>query len=182
MQKIVRTIIQSLLFEKKAPSLEELTKIPVQIPEKVLPTFVTIYDDKTIIGSAWRLYPVKTNFLEELIDNTQQALLDPRFSEYQSNPEKARNLYYRVDTFDNNSRRILHHPDDIDTKNEGMILICRKQKKVGVILPHMVPETLSWEDIYHMLTKKVQLDVKDIGKWDLILYGLKTHIFKDENI
>jgi len=52
MQKIVRTIIQSLLFEKKAPSLEELTKIPVQIPEKVLPTFVTIYDDKTIIGSA----------------------------------------------------------------------------------------------------------------------------------
>ena len=59
MQKLVRTIIQSILFEGKAPSIEELKKIPVQIPETVLPTFVTIYDGTTIIGSAGRLYPVK---------------------------------------------------------------------------------------------------------------------------
>ncbi len=143
MQKLVRSIIQSVLFEKQAPSLEELKKIPVQIPEKVLPTFVTLYDNETIIGSAGRLYPIKESFLEELIDNTEQALHDPRCAEYCSNPEKARNLRYRVDTFDTNSRRMLHHPDDIDIKNEGMILICRKQKKVGVILPHIVPETLS---------------------------------------
>lgn len=130
MQKLVRTIIQSTLFENKAPSIEELKKIPVQIPEMVLPSFVTIYDDKTIIGSAGRLYPIKANFLEELIDNTQQALQDPRCTEYRTNPEKTRDLRYRVDTFDTNSRRMLHHPDDIDVKNEGMILICRKQKKV----------------------------------------------------
>lgn len=179
MQKLVRSIIQSVLFEKKAPSIEELAKIPVQIPDKVLPTFVNIYDNETLIASAGRLYPIKESFLEELIDNTEQALRDPRCVEYCTNPEKARNLRYRVDTFDTNSRRLLHHPDDIDAKNEGMILICRKQKKVGVILPHMLPETLSWEDIYHMLAKKVSLDLKDIGKWDLILYGLKTHIFQD---
>jgi AMMECR1 domain-containing protein len=143
MQKLVRSIIQSVLFENKAPSIEELVKIPVQIPEKVLPTFVTIYDNEVIIASVGRLYPIKPSFLEELVDNTEQALKDPRFSEYASNPEKARNLRYRVDTFDTNSRRILHHPDDIDAKNEGMILICRKQKKVGVILPHILPETLS---------------------------------------
>lgn len=143
MQKLVRSIIQSVLFENRAPSIEELAKIPVQIPEKVLPTFVTIYDGETIIASAGRLYPMKASFLEELIDNTEQALKDLRFSEYASNPEKVRNLRYRVDTFDTDSRRILRHPDDIDGKNEGMILICRKQKKVGVILPHMLSETLS---------------------------------------
>lgn len=181
MQKLVRSIVQAVLFEKRIPSLDELKKIPVQIPDKVLPTFVTLYDHDVVIGSAGRLYPVKESFLEELIDNTEQALNDSRFVEYKNNPEKARNLWYRVDTFENNSRRMLHHPDDIDTKSEGMILICRKQKKVGVILPHMVPETLSWEDIYHMLVKKVSLNLKDVGKWDLILYGLKTHIFKDEN-
>ncbi len=179
MQKLVRTIIQSILFEGKAPSVEELKKIPVQIPETVLPTFVTIYDGTTIIGSAGRLYPVKWSFLDELVDNTQQALHDPRCTEYRTNPEKTRNLRYRVDTFDTNSRRMLHHPDDIDTKIEGMILICRKQKKVGVILPHILPEALSWEDIYHALVKKVNLNLKEIGKGDLILYGLKTHIFQD---
>jgi hypothetical protein len=130
MYKLVRSIIQSVLFEKKAPSIEELSKIPVQIPDIALPSFVTIYDKETIIASTGRLYPVQKSFLEELIDNTQQALKDPRCTEYCNNPEKARNLQYRVDTFDTDSRRILHHPDDIDTKNEGMILICRKQKKV----------------------------------------------------
>ncbi len=179
MQQFVRTIIQSVLFEKKAPAIEELQKLGIHIPETVIPTFVTIYDADKVIGSAGRLYPIKASFLEELIDNTEQALKDPRFTDYSTNPEKARNLRYRVDTFDSNSRRMLHHPDDIDAKVEGMILICRKQKKVGVILPHLLPETFSWEDIYHALVKKVSLNLKDIGKWDLILYGLKTHIFQD---
>lgn len=74
MQRLVRTIVQSILFEKKSPSLEELKKIPVQLPEKVLPVFVTIYDNATIIASSGRLYPLKESFLEELIDNTEHAL------------------------------------------------------------------------------------------------------------
>jgi len=143
MQRLVRSIVQSVLFEHTSPSIEELKKISVQIPEKVLPSFVTIYDNETIIGSAGRLYPIKESFLEELIDNTQKALQDKRFESYHDNPEKTRNLRYRVDTFDTESRRMLHHPDDIDIKIEGMILICRKQKKVGLILPHMLSETLS---------------------------------------
>ncbi len=164
MQRLVRTIVQSILFEKKSPAIEELQKIPVQLPEKVLPVFVTIYDNNVIIGSSGRLYPTKESFLEELIDNTEHALQDARCEAYRNNPEKTRNLTYRVDTFDTNSRRMLHHPDDIDPKTEGMILICRKQKKVGMILPHMLPETLSGEDIYHTLAKKISLDTQNIGK------------------
>jgi hypothetical protein len=68
---------------------------------------------------------------------------DSRFASYKANPETTRNLKYRVDTFENSNRRMLHHPDDMDTKTEGMIIICRKQKKIGVILPGMFPETLS---------------------------------------
>lgn len=179
MQSLVRNIIQSILFEKKSPSIEELTKLEVRIPEKPLPTFVTIYDKDVIVASSGRLYALKETFLEELIDNTNEAIKDPRFESYKNNPESTRNLTYRVDTFDDKSRRMLRHPDDIDPKTEGMILICRKQKKVWTILPHMLPETLSGEEIYRTLAKKINLDIKSIGKWDLILYALKTHIFSD---
>jgi len=59
---------------------------------------------------------------------------------------------------------MLHHPDDMETKTEGMIIICRKQKKVGVILPGMFSETLSGEDVYHLLVKKIELNLQDVGK------------------
>lgn len=179
MQKIVRTIIQSILFENKTPAVEDMKKIVTNLPEKALPVFVTLYDGDKIIGSSGKLYPTKETFIEELIENTEWALNDPRFASYKANPETARNLKYRIDTFENSNRRMLHHPDDMETKTEGMIIICRKQKKVGVILPGMFSETLSGEDVYHLLVKKIELNLQDVGKWDLIIYGLKTHIFQD---
>jgi len=179
MQKVVRAIIQSILFENKKPTIEEIKKIVANLPEKALPVFVTLYDGDKIIGSAWKLYPVKETFIEELIENTEWALNDARFATYKANPETARNLKYRVDTFENSNRRMLHHPDDLEAKTEWMIIICRKQKKIGVILPTMFPNTFSGEDVYHLLAKKIELNLSDVGKWDLIIYGLKTHIFQD---
>ncbi|MFA6080669.1 MAG: AMMECR1 domain-containing protein [Candidatus Gracilibacteria bacterium] len=179
MQKVVRSIIQSVLFENKTPSIEDIKKIVTNLPEKSLPVFVTLYDAEKIIGSAGKLYPTNKTFIEELIENTEGAMKDSRFASYKANPETTRNLKYRVDTFENSNRRMLHHPDDMDTKTEGMIIICRKQKKIGVILPGMFPETLSGEDVYHLLAKKIELNLQDVGKGDLIIYGLKTHIFKD---
>jgi hypothetical protein len=60
-----------------------------------------------------------------------------------------------------------------------MIVVCQKQKKVGIILPHMLSETLSWEEIYHQVAHKINLDTHNLGKWDLILYAIKTEIFQD---
>ena len=179
MQKAVRAIIQSILFEKKTPATEDIKKIITNLPEKAFPVFITLYDWEKIIGSSGKLFPTKESFIEELIENTEWALNDSRFATYKANPETTRNLKYRVDTFENSNRRMLHHPDDLDAKVEWMIIICRKQKKIGVVLPNMFPNTFSWEDVYHLLAKKIELNLQDIGKWDLIIYGLKTHIFQD---
>jgi hypothetical protein len=60
-----------------------------------------------------------------------------------------------------------------------MIVVCQKQKKVGIILPHMLSWNLSGEEIYHQVARKISLDMHTIGKWDLILYAIKTEIFQD---
>jgi hypothetical protein len=71
MQKVVRSIIQSVLFENKTPSIEDIKKIVTNLPEKSLPVFVTLYDAEKIIGSAGKLYPTNKTFIEELIENTE---------------------------------------------------------------------------------------------------------------
>jgi hypothetical protein len=136
MHTLARHVLQTFLFEKKIPKPEDLEKIQ-SIPKQKAPVFVTVSDAGTIVASSGRVYPLH-DLYEELIENTINLLSDPRFQEYKENPEKARKLEYRVDVFHDTDRRILHHPDEIDGKNEGMIVVCQKQKKVGIILPHML--------------------------------------------
>jgi hypothetical protein len=45
-----------------------------------------------------------------------------------------------------------------------MILLCQKQEKVGVILPHMFSSPLSGEEVYHRIIKKINLDTAHLGK------------------
>ena len=99
-----------------------------------------------------------------MIKNTILVTSDPRFQPYLDNPEKTRKLNFRVDIFHDGDRRILHHPDELESENEGMILVCQKQEKVGIILPHMFQSPLSGEEIYHHIIKKINLDTTHIGK------------------
>lgn len=117
--------------------------------------------------------------MEELIENTILATEDPRFESYRNNPEKARKIRYRVDIFRDQDRRLLHHPDELDSAVEWIIVLCQKQEKVGIILPHILPATLSGEDVYHKAISKINLDIKHLGKWDVILYWVKTQIYED---
>ena len=141
MQTIARTILESFLFEKKTLTPADL-QVHQNLREKV-PVFVTLSDGDTIVASSGRIYPVHETAAEELIENTILASKDPRFESYINNPEKARKLSYRVDIFHDDDRRLLHHPDELDTATEGIIVLCQKQQKVGIILPHILPSTLS---------------------------------------
>jgi hypothetical protein len=107
-------------------------------------------------------------------------LQDARFADYISQPEKIRKLTYRVDTYQEKDRRILHHPDDIEP-GEGLIILCQKQEKAGIILPGMLPETMKGQEIYHMLCDKIALDTMHLGRGDLILYALQTERYSDKN-
>ena len=163
MQNFARTILESYIFEKKVLTPKDF---PADLPlmTEKLPAFITIYDGENVVGSNGRIYPIHETALEELIENTLSLTKDQRFEEYLHNPEKARKLRYRVDIFRDHDRRLLHHPDELDGASEGIIILCQKQEKVGIILPHMLPPTLSGEEIYHRAIAKVQLDTKRIGK------------------
>jgi hypothetical protein len=159
MQNFARTILESYIFEKKVLTPEDFSSDSPILREK-LPAFVTVYDGDTVIGSSGRIYPIHNTAIEELIENTILLTKDTRFEAYLHNPEKARKLRYRVDIFRDQDRRLLHHPDDLDGASEGIIVVCQKQEKVGIILPHMLPSTLSGEEVYHHAIKKIQLDTK----------------------
>lgn len=178
MHNLARIILESYLFEKKTLTVDELQKIQQILKEKV-PVFITIKDGENIVGSTGRIYPSHNSFGEEFIDNVILLTADPRFQPYMDNPEKTRKISYRVDIFHDQDRRILHHPDELESENEGMILLCQKQEKVGIILPHMFSAPLSGEEVYHHLIKKINLDMTHLGKGDVILYGVKTEIFED---
>lgn len=180
MQNLARIILESYLFEKKTLTTDDIQRIQPILKEKI-PVFITIKDGENIVCSTGRIYPYRSNFWEELIDNVILAIADPRFQPYIDNPEKTRKLTYRVDIFHDQDRRILHHPDELESEQEGMILLCQKQEKVGIILPHMFKSPLSGEEVYHHLIKKINLDTTHLGKWDVILYGVKTQIFEDNN-
>lgn len=179
MQNLARIILESFLFEKKTLTPAEVEKIQL-LPKEKLPVFITVKDGDMIVASTGRIYPVHATLVEELIDNTILLISDARFHPYIDNPEKTRKLSYRVDVFHDTDRRILHHPDELQSETEGMILLCQKQGKVGIILPHMLSGSLGGEEIYHYLIKKINLDVTQLGKGDVILYGVKTEIFEDE--
>lgn len=180
MQNLARIILESFLFEKKTLSMHDLEKIQPLSKEKC-PVFITVRDGDTIVGSTGRIYPAHDTIGEELINNVILVASDPRFQPYRENTEKTRKLTYRVDVFHDQDRRILHHPDELISEQEGMILLCQKQEKVGIILPHMFKSALSGEEVYHQLIKKINLDMSHLGKWDVILYGVKTQIFEDNN-
>jgi AMMECR1 domain-containing protein len=178
MNNLARIILESYLFEKKTLTQWDLLKIQPLTRDKS-PVFITIIDGENIVASSGRIYPSHENFWEELIDNVIMAASDPRFQPYIDNHEKIRKLRFRVDVFHDTDRRILHHPDELDGATEGMILLCQAQEKVWIILPHMFKNVLSGEEVYHHLIRKINLDTAHLGKWDVILYAVKTEIFED---
>jgi hypothetical protein len=44
----------------------------------------------------------------------------------------------------------------------------------------MLSPSLSGEEFYHHAIQKIDIDIKKLGKWDIILYALKTEIFEDK--
>lgn len=161
MHRLARIILESYIFEKKIPTPSDIEKIQ-KIPREKSPIFITISDGDIIVASSGRIYPKHDTLIEELIENTTLLAQDPRFQPYKDNPEKTRKLHYRVDIFHDVDRRILHHPDEMIAANEGMILLCQKQEKVGIILPHMFTQPLSGEEVYHHLIKKIHLDTAQL--------------------
>jgi len=118
MQDIARNILESYIFEKKILRAEDIQTSGSIILKEKIPVFVTVSDGENVVGSSGRIYPIHENALEELIENTILLTKDARFEPYLNNPEKARKLHYRVDVFRDSDRRLLHHPDDIDSQSE----------------------------------------------------------------
>lgn len=163
MQNIARTILESYIFEKKILTTKDLAINSPLYSEKI-PVFITLYDNKEIICSVGRIYPFHDTLAEELIENTCLIAQDARFENYKKNPEMIRKLQYRTDIFRDTDRKLLKHPDELESGSEGIIVLCQKQEKTSIILPHMFTTPISGEEMYHYAIQKSEIDTKKLGK------------------
>ena len=131
-----------------------------------------------MVASSGRVHPKLDSTLEELIDNTVKATEDPRFEQHVSNPELARKLVYRVDLVIPEHRRLVPSPDEIDIKREGIIVLCQKQGKLGVILPGMMPSVKNGDDLYQHALTKSGISTTSLKKGDILVYAIKTKVFQ----
>lgn len=91
----------------------------------------------------------------------------------------VRKLTYRVDLVVPEYRRLVTNPDEIDTAREGIIVLCQKQGKLGVILSGMLPNVAGGEELYRHAISKAGIDTKDLKKGDVLVYALRTKIYHD---
>ena len=120
---IARKVLVSYLNEKKIPTLEELAVADHADSKTKHLVFVTLYKDGAIIGSSGRVHAKRENTILELIDNTLACLSDSRMANAIVTPADLDKIKIRVDIIRSEDRRILQSYKDIDTKNEGYILL-----------------------------------------------------------
>ena len=178
MNQAAKKILESYIFEKKRPTIQDLGLSDDPMAKNKYANFVTLYLNGVIVASSGRVHPSKDSTLEELIDNVIIAMDDPRFSQSIKNAEMSRKLAYRIDVIVPEYRRLLSSPDELDVSNEGIIVLCQKQGKLGVILPGMLDVKSSDEMYRHALTK-AGIDTKILKKGDMQMYGFRTKVFQD---
>lgn len=177
MNEIAKKILESYIFEHRRPTIQELGLSEHEMASSVYANFVTMYLDGKIVASSGRVHPSKWSTLEELIDNVVLALDDPRFSQEVKNPEMSRQLTYRVDLIVPEYRRLITNPEDLDPKREGIIVLCQKQGKLGIILPGML-EVGSADELYRHAVTKAGIDTKKLKRGDMQLYAIRTKIYQ----
>jgi len=179
MHTIAKKILEMYVFEKKRPTIQDLALTWHEMANNKYASFVTLSLDGDIVASSWRVHPLKDSTLEELIDNVLIAIDDPRFVQHVKNPELTRKLVYRVDIIVPEYRRLVTNPEEIDVEREWVIVLCQKQGKLGLILSGMLPRVKSGEELYRHAIGKADIDTKNLKRWDVLVYALRTKIYRD---
>lgn len=174
MYTLVRKILEIYLRENRVITLSDIEGSLLEHTKTKMSVFVTLYYQGKVIASSGRIQCKKENTLYECIDNTLLCLKDPRFALEVQNPEKLADIRIRVDRFSPSDRRILRNIDELNTRDEGIILLSQNFGKLSLVLPHMVHLDSAPVNYFDLACRKVELDPKTITANDYVIYGLKT--------
>ena len=145
MISIVKQVIDYFIQTGKKISLIDLKIEDKSLINEKISCFVTIYSKWEVRGSAGNIKDLKDNAVEELIENTFEAISkDSRFSPLTAN--EASDLKIRIDKI--SSRNMLKDKSvkDIDPTRSGIIAIKNDYSRLACILPNINPKLISGED------------------------------------
>ncbi len=179
MHTLVRKTLEIYLREKRIPILSDIDPSLLEYTKSKMSVFVTLYYQGKVIASSGRIQCKKENTLYECIDNTLLCLKDPRFTAEIQNPETINDIRIRVDRFTALNRRILKSIEEIDTRDEGIILLSQNLGKLSIILPHMLHLDSTPENFYVLACQKADLDPAKLTPADSVLYGIRTESESD---
>lgn len=171
---IVLQTINFYIKNKKQPSISDINIEDKSLLENKWNIFVTIYIKGEIKWSAWNIREIKSNIVEELIENTIQSISkDTRFSPLGANEVNL--VKIRIDQITN--RTILNKWDllKLDPVKSWVLVIKKDHEKMALILPNINPTLLIWEDFIPVLKEK--LKEKDFIEKDYYVYKIETEIF-----
>jgi len=167
---IVLKIISFYIENNKKPSVWDLWKIDEKLINNKWSLFVTIYKWWEIYWSKWNIKEIKNSLIEELIENTIEALNEKRTNQILI--EDIKKLQIRVDIIVN--RQILWKNEsikDIQPTKNWIIVIKKNYDKLAVVLPWISSRLISWVDFIDVLEYKLQ---EKFVEEDYISYKIET--------
>lgn len=136
--------------------------------------FVTIYYKWEVRWSAWNINPLKDNLMEELIENTFEAISkDSRFSPISL--KESLDLKIRIDKIQSKDLLKDKSISSIDPTKSWVIVIKNSYDKISCILPNINPKLISWDDFIPVLKEKLWEKLFDENKY--FIYEIKTEVF-----
>ena len=174
MLNIVQQTIVFYTKYLKTPNILDLKIDDKSLLEKKWSVFVTIYKNWEIRWSAWNIKEIKSNLVEELIENTVKSISnDSRFSPIK--PDEVDLTKIRIDLITN--RKILNEWEliKLDPVKSWVLIIKKDYEKMAAILPNINPNLLTWEDFIPVLKEK--LAEKNFDEKDYIIYAISTEMY-----
>lgn len=179
---MISTVKQTIDYYTKYLKKPEINELKIEDPsllEKNWSIFVTIYKNWEIRWSAWNIKEIKANLVDEIIENTIQAISkDKRFKPLTI--DEAKDIKIRIDYITN--RRVLQDKEilNIDPTKSWVLAIKKDYSAMAMVLPNINPILLTWVDLFPILAAK--FNIKNFEEKDYILYEIKTDITDNFNI
>lgn len=174
MHGLVRKTLEIYLREKRIITQPDL-------PPDVLPglnqkeaVFVTLYHNGRVIASSGRIQCQKENTVYECIDNTLLCLKDPRFEMSLQDPEKLKDINIRVDTFLSSDRRMILDINELNIREEWLMILSQNLGVLALVLPHMIHIDPTPQKYFALVCQKAGLEPSKLTHSDYVLYGIKT--------
>lgn len=179
MYQLVKKTLESFINEKKIITQSDVPADMQNFFNKKDAVFVTLYFEWRVIASSGRIQCQKENSVYECIDNTLLCLKDPRFSENLQKSENLTNIHIRVDLFGHENRRMLQNINELNVRDEWLILLSQNLGIMSVVLPNMIHLDPTSDKYFNLACQKAGLDPLKLVPSDYILYALKTQQYTD---